>query len=243
MAWFKVDDKLWGHQKWVSAPPGARALWVTAGSWCADHLTDGHVPRHMLGTFGARLGDSRKLVEIGLWLEVEGGWQFRDWSDYQPSREHVMADREAARQRQRAARDRARATQLSQRDSGVTNTVTSSDVTDPSHFPDPTRPDPTLLVLPTEVQAPQKPKRGTRLPDDWQPSADLIAKARKQFPSVDLVAETEAFRDYWHAKAGKDATKVDWDLTWTTWMRRTHKQHQQRTNGNVRPLYGGRSYV
>lgn len=148
MAWFKVDDKLWGHQKWISATPGARALWVTAGSWAADHLTDGFIPRHMLGIFGARLADSRKLVEIGLWVEVDGGWQFHDWLKFQPSRAKVEAEREAARQRQHEARERKKTEESSQRDSFVTDGVTSGDVTPVSQDPDPTRPDPT--VLPSE---------------------------------------------------------------------------------------------
>ena len=28
------------------------------------------------------------------------------------------------------------------------------------------------------------------------------------------------FRDFWHAKAGKDAAKIDWDATWRGWCRR-----------------------
>jgi hypothetical protein len=225
MAWFKVDDKLWGHQKWVSAPPGARSLWVTAGSWAADHLTDGFVPTHMLGIFGARAGDSRKLVEIGLWEVVDGGWRFRDWSDYQPSRESVLSEREKARQRQHDARARAKVRAESRRDNGVTVDVTTPDVTDLSHDPDPTRPDPTLV--PTELDT-TRAKRGTRIPDDWRPSNELISKARTDFPSVDLRSETDAFCDWWRAKAGRDAVKLDWDLTWTTWMRRNHKENQER---------------
>ena len=29
-----------------------------------------------------------------------------------------------------------------------------------------------------------------------------------------------SFADYWQAKAGKDATKLDWEKTWHTWVRR-----------------------
>lgn len=28
------------------------------------------------------------------------------------------------------------------------------------------------------------------------------------------------FRDFWHAKAGKDAVKLDWPATWRGWCRR-----------------------
>ena len=38
MAWFRVDDHLYSHPKWLALPKGSRALWVTAGSWCAGHF-------------------------------------------------------------------------------------------------------------------------------------------------------------------------------------------------------------
>lgn len=67
--------------------------------------------------------------------------------------------------------------------------------------------------------------RGTRLPEDWQPSEDLLAWFRekklgdvKLSAIVDLETQTETFRNYWHAKSGKDATKVDWPATWRNWM-------------------------
>lgn len=41
MAWFKVDDKLHSHPKLYRASLRAMGLWVLAGSWCSDQLTDG----------------------------------------------------------------------------------------------------------------------------------------------------------------------------------------------------------
>ena len=63
--------------------------------------------------------------------------------------------------------------------------------------------------------------RGSRLPADWSPSDEQKAYAEAQGVNVSL--ETENFRDYWHAKAGKDACKTDWGLTWKTWARRAPK--------------------
>ncbi|MFK5689578.1 hypothetical protein ACI3EY_07915 [Ornithinimicrobium sp. LYQ92] len=71
MTWFKVDDKLWGHPKWMSLPPGARALWVTAGSYCASNETDGIVPTSALLALGGRRRDAEALVEAGLWDAVD----------------------------------------------------------------------------------------------------------------------------------------------------------------------------
>lgn len=71
MTWFKVDDKLWGHPKWMSLPPGARALWVTAGSYCASNETDGILPASALLALGGRRRDAEALVEAGLWDAVD----------------------------------------------------------------------------------------------------------------------------------------------------------------------------
>jgi hypothetical protein len=61
-------------------------------------------------------------------------------------------------------------------------------------------------------------KRGTRLPNNWRPSdADREYAAAL---GLDVPRVTDDFRSYWLAKAGKDAVKVDWSLTWQGWCRR-----------------------
>jgi hypothetical protein len=73
--------------------------------------------------------------------------------------------------------------------------------------------------------------RATRLPNDWQPSPRVVAQMRDKYPTVnqndDLI---ENFRDYWHAKAGKDAQKCDWDATYRNRIRWL-SEHQPNTNG------------
>lgn len=71
MAWAKVDDKLYASAPWISASKGARALWVTAGSWCAaqGHY-DGRIPHHMVQPLGATIRDAECLVEVGLWVRA-----------------------------------------------------------------------------------------------------------------------------------------------------------------------------
>lgn len=64
--------------------------------------------------------------------------------------------------------------------------------------------------------------KGTRfdlesLPDDWRAFAN-------EFEDCDAVTEFERFGNYWRAKSGKDATKVDWFATWRNWILRDHKR-------------------
>lgn len=64
-------------------------------------------------------------------------------------------------------------------------------------------------------------KRAHRLPVDWQPSDADIAFAEGE--RVNWRREAASFRDYWHSKAGRDATKTDWSATWRNWVRRAAK--------------------
>jgi hypothetical protein len=61
-------------------------------------------------------------------------------------------------------------------------------------------------------------RRGTRLPEDFAITDDMKTWFTEKCPGVDGRRETEKFRNYWRAKSGKDATKVDWPATWRNWM-------------------------
>lgn len=98
MGWFKVDDKLHSHPKWLALPIRARALWVTAGSWAADQGTDGLVPRHVLPRLDGRPADAAQLVAAGMWEPCPDGWIFHDWDLYQPDAASEEVRRDKGRQ-------------------------------------------------------------------------------------------------------------------------------------------------
>lgn len=136
MPWFKVDDAFHCHPKAMQAGTAALGLWVRCGSWAAQQLTDGFVPTDVARMYGSA-AMIRQLVGSGLWLDVDGGYLFPDWTDYQPTREHVLAEREAAKRRQAASRSRRRHAVTD----AVTHAVSSAA---------PTRPD--LSVVTDEVE-------------------------------------------------------------------------------------------
>lgn len=82
----------------------------------------------------------------------------------------------------------------------------------------PLSPIPGLQPLLPPPPAPAQ-KNGTRLPEEWLPTRELVDWARRECPHVDSRRETERFGDYWHAKPGKDGRKLDWARTWRNWMR------------------------
>lgn len=206
MTWFKVDDGFAFHPKAIMAGNAALGLWVRAGAWCGANLTDGALPRHMIGTFGAQARDAKKLVAVGLWVETETGYQFHEWNEMQPSKAEVERERAANRKRQQEWRDRKR--------NATTDDVTHT-VTNRGANGSPTRPDPTTKE---EAKASSPRKRGTRIPDDFTVSPEMREWFTANCPNVDGRLETEKFINYWQAKSGRDATKIDWPATWRNWM-------------------------
>jgi hypothetical protein len=61
-------------------------------------------------------------------------------------------------------------------------------------------------------------KRATRIPPDFEPKPEPEAEA-----GIDRQKELANFRDYWTAKAGKDAAKLDWQATWRQWVRKADR--------------------
>jgi hypothetical protein len=60
--------------------------------------------------------------------------------------------------------------------------------------------------------------RGTRIPDDFTVTEDMVTWARLKTPNVDGRRETEKFINYWQATSGQKAVKRDWEATWRNWM-------------------------
>lgn len=71
----------------------------------------------------------------------------------------------------------------------------------------------------------------TRLPADWTPSDAEIDYCKTQRPDLIVEKVVENFSDYWHAKGGAAARKVDWSATWRSWVR-NEKAVNQRVNGS-----------
>lgn len=143
MTWFKVDDSFYDHPKLEGVSMAARGLWITAGSYSANKLTDGYVTTLVLKRFTKRAANlSAELIEAGLWSATDDGICFHDWCDYQPTRNAVTSERLRTKERQKAWRERKRNGVTNASDNGVTNAsqrrVTNTARGDGA----PTRPDP-----------------------------------------------------------------------------------------------------
>lgn len=76
-----------------------------------------------------------------------------------------------------------------------------------------------LTKIPDEKEEPNgsSKKRGSRIPDDFVP--DLAWAEGEGLSASQAKIEAAKFRDYWTAKSGAAATKLDWPATWRLWVR------------------------
>lgn len=160
MPWFKVDDTLHSHPKTRRAGLAAMGLWVVAGSYCSQYVTEGFVPNWFVS--GQRNGHkiAASIVAAGLWdkssKDGEQGYQFHDWEHFQMTKDEVEADRAHNRERQR----RHRAKQREGRRNAVTNAVTNAETNGgsngPPTLPVPTQPDPTRPTDKEQIEVKQE---------------------------------------------------------------------------------------
>ena len=149
--------------------------------------------------------------------------RFCGWEKYQPKRE------DGSSERAKEWRERKR-TQANAEKRPDTDTDTDTDTEDTSSLRSEVstnslrsleRVSAQTASVEDEKASRAKPKRGTRLPPDWQPSDDDRAHALSLgIPEPSYRKQVESFRDYWTAKAGASAVKLDWPATLRNWMRR-----------------------
>jgi hypothetical protein len=202
VTWFKVDDTLALHAKVVAAGNAAMGLWVRAGSWSAQQLSEGFVPDHIAKMLGSR-AEIQRLVEARLWTREDGGYQFWQWADdgRQPSRQQVEADRAANRARQKRARERAK----SRRDEGVLTDVSNGVSNGERNGVTNAAVTASVTVPPTRPVSTETSLRSVSGPDEQPSAAGLIVKAY-----VDGAAEAGMDKPTSElcSKVGRDARRL-----------------------------------
>jgi len=77
--------------------------------------------------------------------------------------------------------------------------------------------------------------RGTRIPEDFAVTAEMVAWAREHTPDVDGRTTTAEFIDFWRGRPGRDGYKLDWPATWRNAMRREQKRINERRPARASP--------
>lgn len=212
MAWFKVDDGFFSSKPVLRIARRYRlpavGLWTLAGTWSAQEELDGFVPDYVLEELCGTPAIAAQLVSAGLWENVESsnserglaGWQFRNWSKYQPTKAELDETRE--KERVRKAKYRA-----SQRDTDGTSAGQTEGHHPESEHPDPTRPDPTPKT-PHGVSRTAKAELESAFAEAWshwpkkvdrKQAFDRFVKATKRLEMSELVSAIVRFGDAYAA--------------------------------------------
>jgi len=81
MSHIEIEASARTHKKFLKAGPAASWLWVCGLGYCQDGLTDGFIPEEALHYLGVKTPGALKdrLVTVGLWDVVTGGWHVHDY--------------------------------------------------------------------------------------------------------------------------------------------------------------------
>ena len=96
MSWVKLDDGFPDHPKALGLSDAAFRAYIEGLCYSARFLTDGLLLLPIARRF-ANAKALSQLADASLWEAVSTGWQIHDYLAYNPSREKVLAEREAAR--------------------------------------------------------------------------------------------------------------------------------------------------
>jgi len=131
---------------------------------------------------------------------------------------HTRCDEEIARMQDKQAKARASAAaSVAARSANAQRTLNGRSTV--VELPTPT---PTPVIEATPAAKASATKRGSRLPEGWVLPKSWGEWALAVFGGwTDETVRLEAakFADFWHAKAGRDAAKLDWCATWRNWCR------------------------
>jgi hypothetical protein len=227
MPWFKVDDAFHGHPKVMELSPAAVGIWTLAGSWCANYLTDGEIKAPIVRRLGASDEMVQELVTAGLWIDLGGAYQFKDWDEYQPLKEEVMAERNAARERMKAVRAKKKGVdrspeQLENVQPNNTGTFAGSS--------EEVRVTPTQslsLSLPDPLPKSGRKKPAHAIPANWSPNEAHAQYAEAEGIALDFQAER--FRT--HAEAN-DRRLVNWDAAFKNWLLKAERTTKTKPAAN-----------
>ena len=218
MTWGKIDDQLAFHPKALAAGNEALGMWVRSMSYSCQMLTGGFISSEIVTAMGGTK-IAKKLVEAGLWLVADGGYQFHDWEKYQPCAETEKIKRERTRQARSEAGKMGANSRWNDKPkpkpmandmaNGMANGMANEWQND---APEPEPEYKEVVVV--------KPNNKTRIKSDWKPSPAGYEYAKKNAPGMNIDYELEKFRDY-HLR--EDSTYADWDATWRTWVRNAIK--------------------
>lgn len=102
MPFFQMDDRFDSEERVGRAGTAAFGLYSRCGVWVARNLKDGFVPDWVATMYGSAEW-ARKLVEVGLWVAVDGGFMMPDYLTTHRNKTSARVEEERAQKAVRQA--------------------------------------------------------------------------------------------------------------------------------------------
>ena len=260
MPWARIDDGIYDHPKvteLLDEPEGwaAFGFWTACLAWAHKHTRKpGKIPGYLSRRDVHRMDRSvgiryaELLCKVNLWVPAEGGWQIHDFDQYLPKTATSAARAEAGRRggirsgQVRATKAEKGSTELPDGSTELQNpskpeaSGEASGEANAGSGKGSSKSEGSREVTVRESRA----KRATRIPPDFTVTPEMVAWKAKSAPKVDGRRETEKFINYWSAKSGSDATKLDWVATWRNWILRAAERPSPDGKGTLDGLWEDR---
>lgn len=209
------------------------------------YLTDGRIPNRIANRFGSDAVTelmSNDEARPSLWRDEANDYWLYGFADIQETKYEVEARRlvAAANGAKGGRPAKPKVTQpvtqpVSKRATQTKAETETETETDNSLLRrEGALPSAELAVPSSTADAAPTNKKGTRIPNNWQPTRnDANHKAEHGHDTAWLELEHARFCDYWKGVAGTKGAKLDWDATWRNWIRRAHQYEptKQATTG------------
>lgn len=211
----KTDDRLFApfpiemdeHPKIMPLSDAAFRALFEATFYSRRMLSDGFLDeRVVLKRWGREVADelSANDPERPSWVRVEApkpGWRIHDFEKHHPLRADVEEKR-ARTSEVRSESGRKGAAKRWQTDSKTVANDSSETETE----------------TPSSTKKVGRASRGTRIPDDFTVTTEMVAWARDNTPLVDGKRATERFMNHFQSVSGQRGIRIDWLKTWRNWL-------------------------
>ena len=205
----------------------ARECHLASILYCAQNQTDGVFPVRAIKAIVSVTTEAEEaaltaLFEVGMWVNMPGGMaEIHDFLEHQTSAALTRKRRDAGRKgAERRWQNDGKPNAVA---NGKPNTVANGKTMASANAEEKRREEiytPSIEGVGDSADAPAPSKRGTRLPDTFTITADMLTWAATHAPGVDVEIASAKFVDYWRAQPGQRGVKVDWIATWRNWLRR-----------------------
>lgn len=93
-AWGRIHKTFYKHPKVLQCSIAAIGLWTLSNAWCRDHRKQGFIPTNTALELAGDTGEPiAELIHARLWFEVDGGYQFNDWLEWNADdNPHTLAE-------------------------------------------------------------------------------------------------------------------------------------------------------